>query len=841
MSSHTGFLPIGIGIIILLLWGGAIAWLTVRRDERRWDLHCVNLLTGIYLAFFWRTVFGIAYQPSGGGDLANLLFPIYRFAAHTLAEGRLPLWNPHLYGGAPWIGDIQAGFLYPPYLVLFFLDPSFDYRWMQLLGVGHLWWAALGVFVLVRVLGHSRPAALLAGTAFGLCDILFIHLGNLNMIAVLSWCGWILAACHMALTRRSLGWAGAAGVLFAIGNYAGHAQSSFYLGSAIVLYTAGVLGVQYWESLAAGSFMKASRQLLSYLHYPITVIVLAACCSAPIVLPALELLPYTHRDDFTYEQTVRFSLPPLVASVGLFTPSFFGRGPGRYWFSTDRVETPYVGLVTLLLAVGALLLPMAAKRRRLFPWLTLALFGFVVALGGNTPVHGWLTEILPVYDSLRAPARAIVLWSLAVAVLAAMGLDALLEGDDRGEEGIRQPDAGLYFSFLRIGLAAVPLTLVPLLLVTTRVLQEGAGAFKRVNYAGQAVLQATLVWLAGWLLMSLYRGKRLPGRVLAGLLFIVLLLELTVAGAKIDIGKRFPAGGFEHPEIMAYIQERAAERLLEDRGESAVDLSLAHYLFRIDGRTNISGLFQPNIGAMTGLQSVWGMYNPLTLKHWEGLWENNPGRDTRIYDMYNVYFVIANDKSPMPDQYELSFDAPGQLTVHEHPDPFPRAWLVGGAQIVTDEEAVLGALLEPTFEPAETVVLVQDDAQFLAEESPPSRIGTDVSILSYSENEIVLAAKAERTGYLVLSEVWYPGWRATVNGEAAPILRANYTLRALPVPAGELTVRLWYAPESWRRGLLLFAAGILLLAGLCLWQVVGGRAARLYKDSSERRREKSRG
>ena len=95
-----------------------------------------------------------------------------------------------------------------------------------------------------------------------------------------------------------------------------------------------------------------------------------------------------------------------------------------------------------------------------------------------------------------------------------------------------------------------------------------------------------------------------------------------------------------------------------------------------------------------------------------------------------------------------------------------------------------------------------------------------VSILSYSENEILLAASAERPGYLVLSEVWYPGWRATVNGEAAPVLRANYALRALPVPAGDIEVRLWYAPESWRRGLELFGVGILLLVGLLLWRLV---------------------
>ena len=167
--------------------------------------------------------------------------------------GRLPLWNPHLYGGAPFIGDIQAGFLYPPNLLLFLLNPTFNYRWMQLLSIGHLWWAGLGVYALARTLGCSRPAALLAGLAFGLCDILFIHLGNLNLIAVLSWSGWILAACHRALTRSSLVWAGVAAVLFAIANYAGHAQSSYYLGMAVGIYSLGLLAVKYWELFVAKS------------------------------------------------------------------------------------------------------------------------------------------------------------------------------------------------------------------------------------------------------------------------------------------------------------------------------------------------------------------------------------------------------------------------------------------------------------------------------------------------------------------------------------------------------------------------------------------------------------
>ena len=819
MSARTEFLPIGFVILILLLWGGTTAWLTVRRDRRRWDLLCAGLLAGIFLAFFWRTVSGAVYQPADGGDLVSFLFPTYRFAAHALSQGRLPLWNPHLYGGAPFIGDIQAGFLYPPNLLLFLLNPSFDYRYMQWLSIGHLWWAGLGVYVLTRTLGYSRPAALLSGIAFGLCDVMFIHLGNLNLIAVLSWSGWILAACHQMLTRRSLLWAGAAAALFATANYAGHAQSSYYLGMTVAIYTIAALGVRNWVS-STGSRWPPLRQLLTGLQYPLAVFVLTALLSAPILLPSLEMLPFTQRAAFDPQNTVTYSLAPGPALIGLLTPGFFGRGPQHYWGPWDRVELPYAGLVTLLLAAGAFLLPMPEKRRRLLPWLALALFGFVVALGGYTPVHGWLTQILPGYDNFRAPARTIVLWALAVAVLAAMGLDALLHGQAKGKENSHP---AFYLSAIKIGGPVLILVWIPLVFGATRLLQGGTVAFQRASMAGQAVLLATAVWLATWLLMSLYRRKRLTGGVLAGVLPILLLLELTVSGANIDIGQNDPARGFEHPEIVAFLREQSGERI-----EAGAPAS---HRFRIDARTGIYDLWQPDTAALAGFQDVWGVHNPLALTHWERLWENNGGRGSRIYDLLNVRFVIVRDGTPLPQQYTLVYDAPGPLAVYENPDPLPRAWLVTGARIAPDEEAVLAALQQPTFEPSETVVLIEDDVQPPAVESPLSRMDTPVSILSYNENEIVLAASAERAGYLVLSEVWYPGWRATVNGADAPVLRANYTLRALPVPAGELTIRLRYAPDSWRRGLALSGVGVLLLAGLCLWQVVGGRGRKIQGNN----------
>ena len=98
------------------------------------------------------------------------------------------------------------------------------------------------------------------------------------------------------------------------------------------------------------------------------------------------MLPYTHRAEFGYQDTVSYSLAPAPAFIGLITPGFYGRGPWAYWGSWDRVELPYAGLVTLLLAAAAFLLPIPQKPRRLLPWLALALVGFAIALGGHTPV-----------------------------------------------------------------------------------------------------------------------------------------------------------------------------------------------------------------------------------------------------------------------------------------------------------------------------------------------------------------------------------------------------------------------------------------------------------------------
>ncbi|MEZ4709736.1 MAG: hypothetical protein R3A44_21185 [Caldilineaceae bacterium] len=808
-----------IGLIWLLsLWilhrravAGRSVWLAHE------DLLAGGLLFLLMSGFFWRTISGDVFQPADGGDLVSFLFPTYRFAAAQFQQGLLPLWNPYLYGGAPFISDVQAGFLYPPNLLLFWLNPYFDYTWMQTLAQLHIYWAALGMYVLLRALPWgawrpSRPAAFLGALAFALSDPLLTHLGNLNLIAVLSWLPWVLATYIIALHHRDLRWCALSALLFALANYAGHAQSSYYIGLALVIYTLlwwiiecegwRIFGAAYGASNAASAWpdrqsstaLLPSKRLLLYLPL---VAVLTFLLSAPILLPVLEMTQFTERADLSYQETVAFSLAPTQA-IGLLTPNFFGRGPALHWSLWDRVETPYAGIVTLLLGLAGLLLAPWEQRRRLWPWLGVGLFGLTVALGVYAILHGWLYALLPGFAQFRAPARALVLWTLGLAVLAAAGVDGLHAfAHDLSQRMISH--AGLpvfdrlvrWIAFVLAGIAA------PLLYVALLLTQGDEAAFLHTSVAALAVTIAAFFWLATWSVIAAYRAGWMRPQLFPLLLIGLLFAELSAnGGAYQDVSSADPTRGFQHPEIVEFLKSDSD-------------------LFRIDTRTDIGAFWQPDAAALLGLQDVWGVANPLLLQHWARLWESTGGRQTRLYDLLNVKYVLVQDGAPLPEgKFELALDAPGELAVYRNHDFWPRAWVVHEVQAAPDADAAFAQLRADGLDPTRQAIIETADAL------PPATSAHNADVVTierYGANAITVQAATEAPGLLLLSEVWYPGWRATVNDAPADVLRVDGALRGVALPAGASTVQLWFAPTSWRWGLGGLLFGILFCLAI-IWR-----------------------
>lgn len=762
-------------LILGIIWLAVVAM--ARRRERRaaqpWglsaDIAAGGVLFLLLLGYFWRTLSGEVHQPADGGDLASFLFPTYRFAAGELAQGRLPLWNPTLYGGAPLFADVQAGWLYLPNLLIFLLWPTFPFATLEWLAALHLWWAALGMYALLRTLRFGERqlvpvAALFGALAFGLSDPLLIHLGNLNLIAVLSWMPWVLAAFDRALRapgRGWLRWSAVAGLLLALSTFAGHAQSTLYIGLTLALLLFFTVLVQWRESTERTRLRPRVGAL-------VVTGVLAALLAAPLLLPVLQHTPLTARADFSYQDTVGYSLAP-VQMIGAVAPGFFGRGPALHWGLWQRVELPYAGLAALLLAAAALLLTHDGRARRaLLPWIGIALVGLAVGLGIYAIAHGWLTQLLPFFGQLRAPARALILWSLGLSVCAAVGLDMLM----RRVGAVADGGMAAWRALLRTGAVGWVGIVMPLVFLSLLLTQGNETAFLRASVAGIALALAAGVWLSVWLLTEGARSGWIGVQALGALLAAVLFFELAANGAYTDISPRDPTTGFNHSEIVAFLQADP------DR-------------FRIDTRTDIDGLWQPDTAALVGLEDVGGIANPLTLSSWDAFMESTGGRDSDRYNLLNVKYVIARDGTPLPANFALALDAAGELSVFRNNAWLPRAFLA----------IPQGDLMLP------------DTAQ------PP------VLIEEYTSTHIRLRTQAATPAMLVLSETWYPGWHATVNGAPQTVAVVNDLQRALLVPAGEAVVELTFAPDSLRRGWMLAALGL----ALWLMLLVIGRSRSLQE------------
>lgn len=801
----------GFLLICALLWLVALLWAWQRHKAHpATNYFYRDLLAGgglviATLAFFWRVVSGDVYQPADGGDLVSFLFPTYRFAAGEIARGTLPLWNPTLYGGAPFISDIQAGFLYPPNLLLFWLQPTFDYLTMQWLVLGHIAWAGVGMYVLLRTMAWprtsiSRPAAFFGALAFMFCDPFLVHLGNLNLIAVLSWLPWVLAAYLRGLNTKMSGrgrmWLAVAGLLFALANYAGHAQSSLYLGLTLAVYTAGWVLLQWredgWRALPAGGLRLA------------TVGIIALLLSAPIVLPVLELTAYTERSDFTYQDTTAFSLAPTQL-IGILTPGFFGRGPALHWSLWDRVETPFAGVATVLLALGALLMATSDQRRRLWPWAILAATGLLVALGVYAIVHGWLTLLIPPLAQMRAPARALILWNTGLAVIAAVGLEILLR---TGQDALAASAGIQWRDFMRRGAQIWFAIILPLGYFMLFLTQENETTFLRASVALLALVFAAIWWLATWAVVAGLRAGWWSRMSAAVLLIIVLFLDLTSAGAYTDISPDDPTSGFNHPAIVDFL-----------RGD------LDH--FRIDTRTDIQDVWQPDTAALYDLEDVGGIVNPLALSQWQAQWEATGGRASRAYDMLNVKYVIVRDGTPLPEgKFELAFDDEGSLALYRNTAFMPRAWIVHEAQFASDVANALTQVQAADFDPLTTAIILDNDEFAQATpygplpDTPVGDSAGQATLRDATSSALTIDVDSPAMGFLVLSELWYPGWRATVTtpeqSVEQAVIHANGSLRAVPIPAGKSTVELRFQPSTWSWGQVLAGLGLIGIA-VILW------------------------
>jgi hypothetical protein len=736
---------------------------------------------------YWRPLFepGVWF-PAGGGDLASLIYPNYRFAAESLRAGELPLWNPYIQAGAPFAADIQSGLLYPLNLVAFLAWPRISYRVVEALALFHVWLAGALAYACARGFGWSRGGALAGGITYELSDYFVVHIGNLNLVAGAAWLPLLLLGAHRAagaawsapLARR---WTAVGALALAMTALAGHVQPLLFAGAILVL-TALVHGS---ASARGRRWRREWRRPAAQAAALGAVALLGLGAAAVQLIPAAELTRWSVRAEIPFEKSTEYSLPPEQL-ISLLVPGFFGRGPDAYWGQWLRTEAGYAGVLPLVLA--GVYLTLRLRRGGLTVWLIglVGAAGLLVALGGYTALHGLLYRFVPVFGSLRAPARTIVLADLAIALLAAGGLFVLTRPQRPDDRRRLDAYAGLLARILAFAAALVPVGLVLLLL-----LRENP-ALPRATSAVEGWTMF-VIWLGGSLaIVSARRPEWLTPRTLTLVAVGWLTLDLVTSAQGLELTRQDPERDFERPSVVEFLRRDAEP-------------------FRIDTDTGVWDVWQPNTAMLQRLPDVVGGIHPLELADFRRYWSGLGSRSTPLYDLLNARYLIGKKGVPLDrDKFELAFDGDPELSVFRNRRALPRAFLVAGAVAAPDHERAYELIHEEGFDPRAYAVV--EAATGLDARGPAG----EARLLSYRAGALSVEVAPTAPGLLVLAEVWYPGWSATVDGRPAPVVRADYLFRAVPVGPGDRRVELRFEPTGWRLGLAVSLAAWAAIAALGL-------------------------
>lgn len=398
-----------------------------RLSPRRSALLALLLLAGLVLLFFWKVL--LTNLILIGGDTFLYFYPYRAYTAAALLAGRLPLWNPHLFMGAPLLANSQAGVLYPLNWLFLALPAPKQVAWSAAL---HVWIAGAGMLAYTRrCLRLSWPGAFLAAMLFALGGFLGAQVDHPNQLHVSAWLPWLLL-----LTEAGATWGLAA--VIALMLLAGHTQTVYISlvgvgGYGVFSSQLSVVSYQglggWWRRVGQRPGSRQNRQslisnpLISRLGLLLTAVLLALLLAAVQLLPTLELAQRSiRRGGLTFNEATSFSLRPWTAHFTFLPP--YGLDLVAVFGEAFSEWIAYAGLAGLGLAlVGLLTMPW---RREARTFALLGGLGVILALGRVTgPLYLFLYKFVPGFNLFRAPARWLLLYALAVAVLAGLGLDAL--------------------------------------------------------------------------------------------------------------------------------------------------------------------------------------------------------------------------------------------------------------------------------------------------------------------------------------------------------------------------------------------------------------------------------
>jgi hypothetical protein len=749
------------------------------------------VLIAMPLAIFHRALSGRLVI--GGLDLVTYFYPYRVMAARVLSQGRLPLWNPDLYAGVPFLANIQTAVFYPPNLLFLLIPGPQAITWSI---IGHLVLAALLFFAFCRrALGLPVIASVVGALAFSASGFAITQTDHLNQNNVFAWMPGVVLAVDQAYRRRSWRWALVLGLFTALQVFAGHPQEQYY--------TAAVAGA-WLLMLVVADRRSGLRQIWSRLSRPLVGGALGVGVASLQLIPTLELSHYGIRAGGVPFADANFLALPFHQLVSSLVPDYSTQVPLEW--------AGYIGLLPLLLAV------VAVVRRGRDPAVALlaglALVAMAIALGRTTPIFWLAYHALPGYASFRVPPRVLLVFTFAAAALAAIGAGELQARDDRKDRTWMMLAAagGLFVLAFPLAWFLQRGRLLPVL-----------DAFLP---AGRWILLARWLALIVAAVAITLAARRWP--LLSAGLVVLVAGELYLAARPLDAVHPLPASLYSRDPLIdkSLPDDRSPFRsvsVAQGAGKhpaisDADQRALAPDDFRYANSRSARVADWPNFPMQSARATIDGYDGgllPLTsYVRFRGLlvtggsdkadypipYLTDHAPDLRLLGLLGVRYIVQ-DASSSGTTDGLAGEG---VSIIENPGVLPRAFLVHTLSASAGNDEDRRALANPYLDLRTQAIVAGGRC------AGGSSDGADQVELQRNDAEAVsIRVTTDSGGLLVVGTTDYPGWQARVDGKSQPVLLVDSLVQGVCVPAGRHDVELTFAPSHWALAVVLSGLSLL--------------------------------
>jgi hypothetical protein len=707
------------------------------------------------------------------GDIATLFYPWRHFQSSLWHEGELPLWNPHILSGSPFLGNTESALFYPPNALFYFLPVPFAWTLKLLLNIVI---AGTATALYVRALGGNKWGAISAGIVFALTGNMTTWQGSMLIDAAL-WLPLIFLGVHRIFcVRADSATVVLTAIAFALPMLAGHPETAAQFTIVGILYAC-------WEAFTMRS--KTGSSIRNLAIFAVAGLI-AIGFSAIQILPTLEWL-----GQLNHTTSIHWGTLKLHEALSIFSRDI-ATNPNSSGLMVPE-SAAYAGTITLLLAPLALL---HRNRREALFFILLIVVSVQVVFGG--PFH-WLVDQIPVLNGLKNW-RFILVVDFSLAVLAGLGLSALTS---MSRLSLEAKPARLFFWL------GVPATC---LMTAIAIWKLEAARSAAVHWMRAPLFSAALLALGLCLVIMRVRdwlGPRVFATVMAALIATDLISYARGYIPSVSASQIYPDA-----PVISFLQSQRAS-------PSRV--------------ITLDGAFGANAEIVYGLEAVGGW--DLGLRRLKMFVKDveEPALDDlsftasrvtsiqdRRLDLLNARFFVTTSYNSsfetlkkFPERFSLVYSA-GAVEVFENRLALPRAFLVpasDGIEILPNEDAQLARLRDPGFDPQLHVILSAMPAELVAglpKEAHGSRAVVDQ--VKVSSNSVVFSVNSESPGIVVLSQIYYPGWQVFVDGIRAPVLQTDYALTGVFVKEGPHAIKFLYRPASLKIGLAITLGTILIVA-----------------------------